>query len=247
METNFSTACTPLTSRLSSNCSQIGTGSSNSLRSANESASCRLFRTDRQESELLRSRKTLPIALESRQPEIVVSALSLEFETDLRNIYSRSRTLDEVDEACSAARTIRTLSLQSTLIVPSTKVIEHPWLTLAPNTASLSLFWLKNGWLCRSARFRSITIASLPGLVIAAPAGIGFNAIILGRAPGASAAASENGRSVTTLPWSPAWSSRHSRTCDCSAAGDPRDGDHQAVLSTVAVGSKVTAPRSSHR
>jgi superfamily II DNA or RNA helicase len=37
-------------------------------------------------------------------PEIVVSALSLELETDLRNIYSRSRTLDEVARELAALR-----------------------------------------------------------------------------------------------------------------------------------------------
>ena len=37
-------------------------------------------------------------------PEIVVSALSLEFENDLRNIYSRSRTLDEVTREIAALR-----------------------------------------------------------------------------------------------------------------------------------------------
>ena len=37
-------------------------------------------------------------------PEIVVSALSIEFETDLRNIYSRSRTLDEVTKEIAALR-----------------------------------------------------------------------------------------------------------------------------------------------
>ena len=37
-------------------------------------------------------------------PEIVVSAVSLEFETDLRNIYSRSRTLDEVTREIAALR-----------------------------------------------------------------------------------------------------------------------------------------------
>ena len=37
-------------------------------------------------------------------PEIVVSALSLEFEKDLRNIYSRSRTLDEVTREIAALR-----------------------------------------------------------------------------------------------------------------------------------------------
>ena len=37
-------------------------------------------------------------------PEIVVSALSLEFETDLRDIYSRSRTLDEVTREIAALR-----------------------------------------------------------------------------------------------------------------------------------------------
>ena len=37
-------------------------------------------------------------------PEIVVSALSIEFETDLRNIYSRSRTLDEVTREIAALR-----------------------------------------------------------------------------------------------------------------------------------------------
>jgi superfamily II DNA or RNA helicase len=37
-------------------------------------------------------------------PEIAVSALSLEFETDLRNIYSRSRTLDEVTREIAALR-----------------------------------------------------------------------------------------------------------------------------------------------
>lgn len=37
-------------------------------------------------------------------PEIVVSALSLEFEADLRSIYSRSRTLDEVAREIAALR-----------------------------------------------------------------------------------------------------------------------------------------------
>src|SRR5271163_3925228 len=37
-------------------------------------------------------------------PEIVVSALSLEFETDLRDIYNRSRTLDEVTREIAALR-----------------------------------------------------------------------------------------------------------------------------------------------
>ena len=37
-------------------------------------------------------------------PEIVVSAVSLEFEKDLRNIYSRSRTLDEVTREIAALR-----------------------------------------------------------------------------------------------------------------------------------------------
>ncbi|PYS19958.1 MAG: hypothetical protein DMG11_30870, partial [Acidobacteria bacterium] len=37
-------------------------------------------------------------------PEIVVSALSVEIETDLRNIYSRSRTLDEVASEIAALR-----------------------------------------------------------------------------------------------------------------------------------------------
>src|SRR5207253_8370672 len=37
-------------------------------------------------------------------PELVVSALSVEFETDLRNIYSRSRTLDEVTREIAALR-----------------------------------------------------------------------------------------------------------------------------------------------
>jgi hypothetical protein len=37
-------------------------------------------------------------------PEIVVSALSVEFESDLRNIYSRSRTLDEVTREIAALR-----------------------------------------------------------------------------------------------------------------------------------------------
>lgn len=37
-------------------------------------------------------------------PEIVVSALSLEFENDLRNIYSRSRTLEEVTREIAALR-----------------------------------------------------------------------------------------------------------------------------------------------
>jgi superfamily II DNA or RNA helicase len=37
-------------------------------------------------------------------PEIVVSALSVELETDLRNIYSRSRTLDEVKREIGALR-----------------------------------------------------------------------------------------------------------------------------------------------
>jgi adenine-specific DNA-methyltransferase len=37
-------------------------------------------------------------------PEIVVSALSLELETDLRNIYGRSRTLDEVTREIAALR-----------------------------------------------------------------------------------------------------------------------------------------------
>ena len=40
----------------------------------------------------------------SDAPEIVVSALSVEFETDLRNIYSRSRTLDEVTREIAALR-----------------------------------------------------------------------------------------------------------------------------------------------
>src|SRR6202795_5064461 len=37
-------------------------------------------------------------------PEILVSALSLEFESDLRSIYSRSRTLDEVTREIAALR-----------------------------------------------------------------------------------------------------------------------------------------------
>ena len=37
-------------------------------------------------------------------PELVVSALSVEFEADLRNIYSRSRTLDEVTREIAALR-----------------------------------------------------------------------------------------------------------------------------------------------
>src|SRR6185436_17539515 len=37
-------------------------------------------------------------------PEIAVSALSLEFETDLRSIYSRSRTVDEVTREIAALR-----------------------------------------------------------------------------------------------------------------------------------------------
>jgi adenine-specific DNA-methyltransferase len=37
-------------------------------------------------------------------PELVVSALSVELETDLRNIYSRSRTLDEVTREIAALR-----------------------------------------------------------------------------------------------------------------------------------------------
>jgi Helicase conserved C-terminal domain/SNF2-related domain len=37
-------------------------------------------------------------------PELVVSALSIEFESDLRNIYSRSRTLDEVTREIAALR-----------------------------------------------------------------------------------------------------------------------------------------------
>jgi adenine-specific DNA-methyltransferase len=37
-------------------------------------------------------------------PETVVSALSLEFESDLRNIYSRSRSLDEVTQELAALR-----------------------------------------------------------------------------------------------------------------------------------------------
>ena len=37
-------------------------------------------------------------------PEIMVSALSVEFENDLRNIYSRSRTLDEVTREIAALR-----------------------------------------------------------------------------------------------------------------------------------------------
>jgi Helicase conserved C-terminal domain/SNF2-related domain len=37
-------------------------------------------------------------------PEIVVSALSLEFEADLRNIYGRSRTLDEITREIAALR-----------------------------------------------------------------------------------------------------------------------------------------------
>ncbi len=40
----------------------------------------------------------------SDAPELAVSALSLEFETDLRNIYSRSRTLDEVTREITALR-----------------------------------------------------------------------------------------------------------------------------------------------
>ena len=39
-----------------------------------------------------------------RRPEILVSALSIEFESDLRNIYSRSRTLDEVTREIAALR-----------------------------------------------------------------------------------------------------------------------------------------------
>ena len=42
-------------------------------------------------------------------PEIAVSALSLELETDLRNIYSRSRTLDEVARELAALRDKMTL------------------------------------------------------------------------------------------------------------------------------------------
>ena len=37
-------------------------------------------------------------------PEILVSALSVEFESDLRSIYSRSRTLDEVTREIAALR-----------------------------------------------------------------------------------------------------------------------------------------------
>src|SRR6266571_2220545 len=37
-------------------------------------------------------------------PEMVVSALSVEFETDLRNIYSRARTIDEVTRELAALR-----------------------------------------------------------------------------------------------------------------------------------------------
>jgi adenine-specific DNA-methyltransferase len=37
-------------------------------------------------------------------PELLVSALSVEFESDLRNIYSRSRTLDEVTREIAALR-----------------------------------------------------------------------------------------------------------------------------------------------
>ena len=37
-------------------------------------------------------------------PELMVSALSVEFENDLRNIYSRSRTLDEVTREIAALR-----------------------------------------------------------------------------------------------------------------------------------------------
>ena len=37
-------------------------------------------------------------------PELVVSALSVEFESDLRNIYSRSRTIDEVTREIAALR-----------------------------------------------------------------------------------------------------------------------------------------------
>jgi hypothetical protein len=37
-------------------------------------------------------------------PEVVVSALSVEFESDLRNIYGRSRTLDEVTREIAALR-----------------------------------------------------------------------------------------------------------------------------------------------
>jgi superfamily II DNA/RNA helicase len=37
-------------------------------------------------------------------PEMLASALSIEFENDLRNIYSRSRTLDEVTREIAALR-----------------------------------------------------------------------------------------------------------------------------------------------
>ena len=37
-------------------------------------------------------------------PELLVSALSVEFESDLRSIYSRSRTLDEVTREIAALR-----------------------------------------------------------------------------------------------------------------------------------------------
>src|SRR6266581_3787692 len=37
-------------------------------------------------------------------PELLVSALSVEFENDLRDIYSRSRTLDEVTRELAALR-----------------------------------------------------------------------------------------------------------------------------------------------
>jgi hypothetical protein len=37
-------------------------------------------------------------------PELMVSALSVEFESDLRSIYSRSRTIDEVTREIAALR-----------------------------------------------------------------------------------------------------------------------------------------------
>src|SRR4029078_3785953 len=40
----------------------------------------------------------------STAPEVAVSALSVDFENDLRNIYSRSRTLDEVTREIAALR-----------------------------------------------------------------------------------------------------------------------------------------------
>ena len=52
-------------------------------------------------------------------PELLVSALSVEFESDLRGIYSRSRTLDEVTrEIAAAPREPRLLASNGSLARP---------------------------------------------------------------------------------------------------------------------------------